>query len=195
MYRKKGANVHYWEMFTLDNNACCEGSSLGKGVKKMKVRVFLTLIAGIALAVALTLVVAAQGLSPHPTQPPESSSPQKEVWRVEPVLRKGIESAFQAQELASTIPLGKPGTVYSYDRVFGETEVPYLEDNVHFYDVEGVGTDGTNIWISDSWGDRVLKFNASGGFLQKIGKAGVIDYTGTSLDYVADVAVDNGGNI
>ena len=43
-------------------------------------------------------------------------------------------------------------------------------------------------------GNRVLKFDGDGAFQQQIGKAGVLDATGVSLDFVSDVAVDGSGN-
>jgi PKD repeat protein len=61
--------------------------------------------------------------------------------------------------------------------------------------VEGVGTVGNAVWIADTLAHRVLKFDASGNFLQKIGKAGVIDYSGTALARITDVAEDNSGNV
>ncbi|MCL4396149.1 MAG: SMP-30/gluconolactonase/LRE family protein [Chloroflexi bacterium] len=84
---------------------------------------------------------------------------------------------------------------FRYVQTFGQTETGYLEDNNHFYDVRGIGMDGNNIWIADSWGNRVLKFDASGNFLQKIGKASFREATGTSLDYISDVAADASGNV
>ena len=97
--------------------------------------------------------------------------------------------------LSPDLMLGQPGLSFRYDRTLGEAEAAYLEDDDHFYDVEGIGTDGANVWVTDSWGSRVVKFNDAGGFLQKIGKAGFRDSSGASLDYLTDVAVDSGGNI
>ena len=91
--------------------------------------------------------------------------------------------------------VGQPGLSFRYVQTFGETERGYLDDTNHFYEVAGGGTDGTNIWVTDSWGNRVLKFDANGNFQQRIGKASYIDATDTSLDYITDVAVDGSGNI
>jgi sugar lactone lactonase YvrE len=112
-----------------------------------------------------------------------------------PFIRPGVPSIGIQSAGTASIPLGQPGLSFRYVQTFGVTEEPYLEDNNHFYGVEGLGVDGNNIWVTDAWGDRVVKFDSAGNFLQKIGKAGVIDYTGTSLDYVSDVAVDSSGNI
>lgn len=163
----------------------------------MKTKLFVVLSV-LALASLLAGAVAAQG--PQPPAPPPMPPALQELpfagpegkpfgpWAAAP--RVGVQSVG-----AASISLGQPGTVFRYVQTFGVTEEPYLEDNNHFYNVEGLGVDGNNIWLTDSRGARVLKFDANGNFLQKIGKAGVIDYTGTSLDYVTDVAVDSSGNI
>jgi hypothetical protein len=91
--------------------------------------------------------------------------------------------------------LGKPGLSFRYVQTFGVTEEPFIETNDHFYWVEGVGTVGNHVWIGDHLAHRVLKFDASGNFLSQIGKAGVIDYTGTPLDRITDVAEDSSGNV
>ena len=90
--------------------------------------------------------------------------------------------------------LGEPGLSFRYVQMFGETETGYLEDSNHFYDLVGIGVDGNSVWATDSWGDRVLKFDANGNFQRQIGKAGSEYATGVSLEYVSDVAVDSAGN-
>jgi sugar lactone lactonase YvrE len=153
------------------------------------------------LALLLSTAVTAQGpqppAPPYPTQEP-GLPPGAQPWEPEfgkPFIRPGAPSMSIQSAGATSIPLGQPGLSFRYVQTFGVTEEPYLEDNNHFYGVEGLGVDGNNIWVTDAWGDRVVKFDSAGNFLQKIGKAGVIDYTGTSLDYVSDVAVDSSGNI
>jgi DNA-binding beta-propeller fold protein YncE len=162
------------------------------------------------LAVVLALALPGATLAQHapppsptppvtiPYAPPGSNGPET------PLTADGAEGrplalprapASPAAAGAADISLGQPGTSFRYLKTFGETETAYLEDSSHFYDAEGIATDGNNLWVTDSWGSRVVKFDNSGGFLQKIGKPGFRDSSGASLDYVGDVAVDAGGNI
>ncbi|WP_051871061.1 hypothetical protein [Chloroflexus sp. MS-G] len=112
-----------------------------------------------------------------------------------PFIRPGVPSIGIQSAGTASIPLGQPGLSFRYVQTFGVTREPFTETNNHFYWVEGVGTVGNAVWIADTLAHRVLKFDASGNFLQKIGKAGVIDYTGTSLMRITDVAEDGSGNI
>jgi DNA-binding beta-propeller fold protein YncE len=162
-----------------------------------------TLVSSLALLLALlfTLAVAAQ----EPARPvdarrggpqPPQSPPFLDWEGGKPFARPLAPGDRRAEDLNTpAVDLGQPGLSFRYVETLGETETAYLEDNNHFYDVEGLGIDGNNIWVTDSWSDRVLKFAANGNFLQKIGKAGFRDATGTPLDYVTDVAADSGGNV
>ncbi|MDW8395821.1 MAG: PKD domain-containing protein [Anaerolineae bacterium] len=109
---------------------------------------------------------------------------------------RGDEAALSslAAESAASFALGQPGLSFRYVQTFGVTEEPYPETSAHFHYVEGIGTMGNAVWIGDHLGSRVLKFNATGGFIRQIGKAGVIDATGRSLSRVTDVAEDSSGN-
>lgn len=101
-----------------------------------------------------------------------------------------------AQSIEGTnINLGQPGLSFRYVQTFGVTQEPFIETNDHFYWVEGVGTIGNSIWIADTWGHRVVKFDSSRNYIKKVGKAGVMDYTDTSLDHISDVAEDSSGNV
>ena len=112
-----------------------------------------------------------------------------------PFIRPGVPSIGIQSAGTASIPLGQPGLSFRYVQTFGVTREPFTETNNHFYWVEGVGTVGNAVWIADTLAHRVLKFDASGNFLQKIGKAGVIDYSGTALARITDVAEDNSGNV
>lgn len=158
------------------------------------------------LALLLSAAAAAQG----PTQPVAMSRAGSLAMHAPPYAadadgesaadpeatlgpRRPAPASAQATD-APAVNLGQPGLSFRYVRTFGETERPYIEDTNHFYNVAGIGVDGANVWIADSWGDRALKFDGNGAFLQQIGKAGVSDATGVSLDFVSDVAVDQSGN-
>ncbi len=78
--------------------------------------------------------------------------------------------------------------------------MPYFDDNTHINHPYGLGTDGTNVWIADSYGLRVMKFSNTGSFLMKIGKAGfrhgvpAPSPAQVHLDWITDVTVDSAGN-
>jgi PKD repeat protein len=112
-----------------------------------------------------------------------------------PFIRPGVPSIGIQSAGTASIPLGQPGLSFRYVQTFGVTREPFIETNDHFYWVEGVGTVGNAVWIADVLAHRVLKFDAGGNFLQQIGKAGVIDYSGTALARITDVAEDGSGNI
>jgi len=137
-----------------------------------------------------------------PGTPPTQSStaiPTKPGVPDYPFLPGSGNMPAQSNAGASVSPesltLGTPGLSFRYVQTFGELEKGLLEDNSHFYGVQGLTTDGTNLWVTDSWNNRVVKFDSSGTFLQKIGQATYIDSTGTALNYISDVAVDSGGNV
>jgi hypothetical protein len=112
-----------------------------------------------------------------------------------PFIRPGVPSIGIQSAGTASIPLGQPGLSFRYVQTFGVTREPFIETNDHFYWVEGVGTVGNAVWIADVLAHRVLKFDAGGNFLQQIGKAGVMDYSGTALARITDVAEDGSGNI
>jgi hypothetical protein len=153
------------------------------------------------LALLLSGPATAQGpqppAPPYPTREP-GLPPGAPPWEPEfgkPFIRPGAPTMGIRSAGATSIPLGLPGLSFRYVQTFGVTEEPFIETNDHFYWVEGVGTVGNAVWIADMLAHRVLKFDASGNFLQQIGKAGVIDYSGTALARITDVAEDNSGNV
>jgi DNA-binding beta-propeller fold protein YncE len=164
----------------------------------MKTRTLAVFTFVIGLTLALTWAVTAQG-----PQPPGSAHmeapfdlPNGLAQGDQPFSHGALANDLNTQSVnASNIAVGQPGLSFRYVQTFGEVETGYLEDNNHFYDVSGIATDGTNLWVTDSWGNRVVKFDGSGNFLQKIGKASYEDATGASLDYISDIGVDTGGNV
>ncbi|MGB9753195.1 MAG: hypothetical protein ACPL89_13230, partial [Roseiflexus castenholzii] len=176
----------------------------------MKTKISVASVLVLVLAVLAAWTVSAQG--PQPPRPTERPAPPQPLPPWEPELGKpfgplpaplvhtageGPGLALSAAEgiSASSLPLGQPGLSFRYVQTFGVTQEPFTETNDHFYWVEGVGTVGNNVWIADLVAHRVVKFDSSGNFLTKIGKAGVIDYTGTALARITDVAEDSSGNV
>jgi len=162
----------------------------------MKTRLMILVL---LLTLALAAVAQAQAPAPGVSAQSGSGPAQPDVpaaWdEAGPLVWKQPADRDLDSTANPAVNLGQPGLSFRYARTFGETETAYPEDASHFYDVQGLGVIGNQIWVTDSWSDRVLKFDASGNFLQKIGKAGFRDSTGTSLSYITDVAVDSGGNI
>ena len=159
-----------------------------------------------ACLIAIGLIVGLMWALPRSAsaQRPTSGPPlPARLARTPPITVEGapaIKPLGRSKPLISNtrvqaVALGQPGLSFRYVQTFGFAEAGYIEDTNHFYEVAGLGTDGTNVWIADAWGNRVLKFDGSGSFLQQIGKASFREATDTSLDYISDVAVDSGGNI
>ncbi len=162
----------------------------------MKTRyLFITIVLFLILTLGAAWAVQAQG--GHPPRP-HLGPPQEQAFDPPAPLffhTQGVWDAANAPQRQNDLALGQPGLSFRYVKTFGETGKGYLDDTNHFYNVIGLGLDGNDIWLTDSWGDRVLKFDANGNFIKQIGKAGFRDATGTSLDYINDVAADGSGNI
>lgn len=164
----------------------------------MRLRLFFIVLTMLILALFSVWPVAAQGpgsASPEPqTEPLSGLEWEGKLFLGEPappVLFMGEAARVEA----AAVPTGQPGFVFRYVQTFGVTQEPFIETTDHFYWVEGVGTAGNAVWIADTLAHRVLKFDASGNFIQKIGKAGVIDYAQTPLERITDVAEDGSGNV
>ncbi len=158
----------------------------------MKTRyLFITIVLFLILTLGAAWAVQAQG-----GRPPGPLAQQPADPFTPPFLHaRGAWDATNAPAHGDDLTLGRPGLSFRYVKTFGETRKGYLDDTNHFYEVHGLGLNGDNIWLTDSWGDRVLEFDANGNFIRQIGKAGFRDATGTSLDYVNDVASDSSGNV
>ena len=151
----------------------------------MDARHALVTLALLSMTSAQAVPTIAQGPAPEWE---EAAPPDRPAGPLRPAA-----SGLEAQ--AANFSLGQPGTVFRYVQTFGVTEEPFIETNDHFYWVEGIGAVGNAVWIADLLAHRVLKFDASGNFIRKIGKAGVIDFTGTPLTRITDVAEDGSGNV
>jgi uncharacterized protein YjiK len=105
-------------------------------------------------------------------------------------------SSNSALGVSAAAVLGEPGLNFRYAETFGETEMAYFTDTLHINYPFGLGTDGTDVWIADSEGSRVLKCASGGSCETFIGKAGFhFPCEETELDWIADVGVDGSGNV
>jgi sugar lactone lactonase YvrE len=97
---------------------------------------------------------------------------------------------------APAVTLGQPGTSFRYLRTYGEAETPYLADTAHLFGAAGLFIDGSNnVYVVETDGHRLLRYNSTGTNTLSIGIAG-IGYTDDYVfNYPSDAAVDNGGNI
>ncbi len=157
----------------------------------------LVLILAVALALLTGWAVGAQGGRPPQYSPPPPAEPGLPPMLPEmkpPALREEA-GTLQAQSVVpADIPLGQPGTVFRYDRTFGETEVPYISTTTHLNYPFGIGVQGNTIWISELMGRRALRYDANGNNLAVIGRAGWADHPNFTIWAVFDVAVDGSGN-
>lgn len=169
----------------------------------MKRRVLASVL---GLASLLLLVSATLAQGPEPPAPPErglqdvGAPLEHQQWVEEPepgaeVPRQRPRPLGAEAVEPAAVTLGEPGLSFRYVDTFGVTEEAYIEDSAHLAWPYGVGTDGANVWIADSWGIRAVKFANTGAFLMQIGTAGFRYGSGVSLDYVVDVAVDSSANI
>ena len=169
----------------------------------MKIRSLPWFVVTLGLLLSVVSGAAAQGIRPPDAQPAAAAAATGGALRQTAPL-PGRAYAEEAAAVAAApaeapsgpeaIALGQPGLSFRYVKTLGQTETAYLQDNNHFYDVEGVGAAGAGVWIADSWGLRALRFAADGTFQQQIGGPGFRRASGAALDYVADIAVDGSGN-
>ena len=116
-----------------------------------------------------------------------------------PLMKGGSQPSLQAKSSdlnSQALTLGAPGLSFRYVQTFGEAEKPYNSDTTHLNRPEGLFMDGSNnLFVVESQGSRVLRYNSSSNNTLAVGKAGM-NYTD---DYVfsnpTDTALDSGGNI
>lgn len=104
------------------------------------------------------------------------------------------DSVLQAETSDQDL-LGLPKIVYTYAESFGTVDHGYLDDTDHLYSPSGVFASGSDIWIVDSWGNRALRYDNLGNFIFQVGKTSQRDASGTSLDYLTDIAIGSDGSI
>ena len=93
------------------------------------------------------------------------------------------------------IAVGQPGVVYRYVQTWGDPQMPYFSDQTHLNEPTGLTTDGTDVWVAEEAGRRLVKYSVSGAFLMQIGEAGLRHAVPATVQGFTDVAVDASGNI
>ena len=105
-------------------------------------------------------------------------------------------SSVQGNTQAAVLTTGQPGTNFRYVQTFGETQVPYLADTGHLNNPVGLFVDGSNnLFVTEEWGFRVLKYNSTGGSIWSLGKAGVSGTDQYVFSHPTDTAIDQNGNV
>lgn len=88
----------------------------------------------------------------------------------------------------------RSGGTWLFVRTYGVTGVPYVTDGYHFNTVSGVAVAGNgDIYLTEDYGQRLVKLNANGVPLWTVGAAGVKgdwDDRNDRLNNPADVALD-----
>ncbi len=135
----------------------------------------------LVLSLGTSPIVSAQ--APVPTQQP--TYPARSMPQVQ---------SSQAQP--SSLVLGQAGLSYRYVKSLGVSGQPYIVDTVHLNRPQGLYIDsGNNLYVVEEQGQRLLKYNASGGSVFAIGRAGICSTEDYSFCGIQDVVTDSSGNI
>ena len=103
--------------------------------------------------------------------------------------------AAQAQDSALA-GLGQPGLSFRYVKTFGVTGEPYLPDGTHLNQPMGIFIDAAdNLYVAETAGAQVKRFNASGVNTLTLGQAGMDLHHDNFLPNPQDITVDPDGNI
>ena len=161
------------------------------------------ILAGLILALCLgssgAPAARAQGQPPpQPTQPPRPPSyPSAFPPGVDGQKTSNSPSGqTKADANPASIALGAPGLSFRYLQMFGSTEEPYIADTTHLNRPEGLFMDGSNnLYVTESQGERLLRYDSSKTNTLSIGKAGVSYTDDYVFSNITDSALDGDGNI
>jgi hypothetical protein len=160
------------------------------------------LVFGLTLILLMTLVGQGQAQGqqppPQPTLPahPPSYPPATPPGMDEPQAKGQIPWQVASDESAQAVTLGASGTSFRYLQTFGVTEEPYLADATHLNAPNGMFIDGSDgLYVVEEYGQRMLKYDASGTNTLILGHAGLPWHHNDFLSWPKDVAVDGAGNI
>jgi hypothetical protein len=146
----------------------------------MKARLFILFALIVGLALLLVGNVAAQGPMPSGHEPSahsrtEHPSPHSHGADAESKISPHPAASSSAGGV-NAAALGAPGTVYRYTTTFGDPQAPYLSTTNHLNHPGSLAVDkANNVYVGETDGHRVLKFNSGGTFQAQIGYTGVCD--------------------
>ena len=84
----------------------------------------------------------------------------------------------------------------AYQSTYGTTGVPYLTDGFHYRNPLGMAVDAVgNIYLSEEWGERLVKLDKDGLPQWTVGEAGVSGSDNAHFSRARGVAVDSRGNV
>lgn len=103
---------------------------------------------------------------------------------------------FETEIPTSTEIVLSPELSYRYSVTSGVTGVPYRADFGHLNRPSGIFIDvSDNVYLVESIGSRLLKFDPYGNVLLSIGTAGIRNPSDNDFSTPRDVTLDNDGNI
>ena len=89
---------------------------------------------------------------------------------------------------APDVALGEPGLSFRYVEQLGETQVPFLADTDHLVQPNGLFIDSDdNVYVTEEYGSRLLKYDSAGENLLEIGDAGMCTYFCSTWDSAVDL--------
>lgn len=167
----------------------------------MKTRLTLCILILFSLRLALGGVAQAQSPEPgtpvRPSYRPPAGRALPAGDETKPFAARAAGASSPATRATPAVDLGQPGLSFRYERMYGETRLPYLADTAHLHHPYGVAVAGDRLWIAESEGLRALQFTTAGAFVSQIGRAGIHDVFeyGASIDHPSDVAVAPDGHV
>lgn len=121
---------------------------------------------------------------------------KKRVWIILLIILCGLALATGGAALAKSkstitaldVALGEPGLSFRYVEQLGETQVPFLADTEHLVQPNGLFIDADdNVYVTEEYGSRLLKYDSNGENLLAIGNAGMCTYFCSTWDSAVDL--------
>ena len=150
------------------------------------------------------VVVLVSGVLLILTAPPSLARTGEPPWpSVSPARREAFSfgaksdiSGGRSAALNDEIPLGEPGTAYSYSGTLGTSGEPYLIDTEHLNMPGGLFVDSSDrLYVVTERGYRLLRYDPAGNVDLTLGEPGKPWADKGLLSWPEDVAVDSSGNI